>query len=446
MKVYGNSKMLALLGLGVSGGLPLFLVSKTLQAWLTQAGVDLGIIGAFSLVNLPYSLKFLWSPALDRIHPPVLSQRRGWLLICQLLLFSSILCLSLLTPGSFVLQNADCSSWWCKMGTNFAMLYRSPFFWTALLIAFFSASQDIAADAYRTDILKEEEMGAGAAIFVLGYRFALVITGGLAFTWARQMSWGEVYRSLSFLMLSMIVVTLLSPSEEIKEKDLAVVTSKGADLLGGIKQNLTVYFIEPCQEFISRFSYWWLILLFIVLYRIGDSLVNNLSVAFLLQELRATEDQIGVVQSVGLISTIVGALIGGSGVSKLGIHRSLWVFGLFQTVSNLGYAWLAWAGNSAIGIFAVINLENFCGGLATAAFTAYLMSLCNRQFTATQYAFFSSLLAISRDLLVSPAGEIVKSIGWLEFFLGTVIVSLPGLILLGWVAPWHDREQEELRS
>ncbi len=424
MKVYGNDKMLALLGLGVASGLPLFLVSKTLQAWLTKSGVDLGVIGAFSLVSLPYSLKFLWAPLLDRYHLPYLGRRRGWLLLWQGLLFLSIFGLTFLQPEGFGTVTA-CEDWGCRLTSQLGSLIKSPFFLMALLIAFCSASQDITVDAYRTEILKEEEMGAGAAIFVLGYRFALVITGGLAFAWAGQVAWEVVYRWLAPLMLIGIVITLFAPPEETLDSS----------------PSLSNYFIEPLGEFLQRPG-WWLILLFVMVYKVGDGVVGNMSVPFLLGEngLRADEAQIGIIQSVGLVSTILGTLAGGSGVSRLGINRSLWVFGGLQAVSNFSYALLAWVGNNLAGIFVAINLENFCGGLGTAAFTAFLMSLCHRQFTATQYALLSSLFAVSRDILVAPGGEIAKTIGWLNFFLASFFISLPGLVLLFWIAPWHKRQ------
>lgn len=425
MGVYGNAKMLALLGLGIASGLPLFLVQKNLQAWLTKAGVDVGIIGAFSLVSLPYSLKFLWSPIFDRYRLPFWGRRRGWLASMQGCLLVAILILSLLEPQGFTLQPTTCQpgAWVCHFLAKLATVYQSPFFWVATLIAFYGASQDIVVDAYRTEILPPSQMGAGAAIFVLGYRFALVITGGLAFALAETTSWQIIYRWLGLLMVLAILVTWVSPQEE----EASVGTS------------LSQSFIAPIKEFCNR-SYCWLILLFIPLYRIGDGLVNNMAVPFLLRNLRLEEGQLGIMQTVGLLATIVGTLVGGTGVHQLGINRSLWVFGLLQTMSNFSYALLAGVGNNWGLIFATINIENFCGGLATAAFTAYLMSLCHRQFTATQYALLSSLFAVSRDILVSPAGEIAKTIGWVNFFLGSVVVSLPGLVLLWWVAPWRQQE------
>lgn len=431
MRVYGNSKMLSLLGLGVASGLPLFLVQRNLQAWLTKADVDLGVIGAFSLVSLPYSLKFLWAPLLDRLQLPFLGRRRGWLIVLQGLLLLSILGLSFLDPTGFGEGSTSCGAgdWLCSFMGKLGLVYRSPFFWGALGIAFFSASQDIVADAYRTEVLQPEEMGAGAAIFVLGYRFALVLTGGLAFAWAAQIPWSIVYQRLAPLMALGMVVTLLAPQEQALESSVA-------------PKSIGWGFIEPLAEFIKR-SGWWLILLFIMLYKVGDGVVGNMSVPFLLGEngLGAEETQIGIIQTVGLVSTILGTLVGGSGVSQMGINRSLWVFGLLQAVSNFSYALLAFWGNNLALIFVAINLENFCGGLGTSAFTAYLMSLCNRQFTGTQYALLSSLFAVSRDILVAPGGEIVKTIGWTNFFLGSVIISLPGLILLNWVAPWSNPQE-----
>lgn len=425
MRVYGHPKMLALLGLGIASGLPLFLVQKNLQAWLSKAGVDLGVIGAFSLVSLPYSLKFLWSPVFDRYTLPFLGRRRGWLLVTQGLLLLTIVLLSFLSPGGFTLPPNSCgaSDGICSFLAKLTAVYRSPFFWVASLVAFASASQDIVADAYRTEILPTAAMGAGAAIFVLGYRFALVLTGGLAFALAETFNWDLIYRALGLLMLLAIVITWVAPPEE----------------EAGESGSLLQSFVAPLKEFVSR-SRWWLILIFVTLYRIGDGIVNNMAVPFLLNGVGLGEGQLGILQTVGLVATIVGTLVGGGAVSQLGINRSLWLFGILQTLSNFSYALLAQVGNNWGLAFLTINIENFCGGLATAGFTAYLMHLCHRQFTATQYALLSGLFALSRDVLVSPAGEVAKTIGWVNFFLGSVLVSLPGLFLLGWVAPWQNRE------
>lgn len=404
LQVFQSRKILALLFLGFASGLPLFLTSRTLQAWMTVAGVDLGSIGLFSLVALPYSLKFLWSPLLDRFVPPFLGRRRGWLVVTQVVLVLAIAAMSFQDPSK-----------------NLQLLAIN-----ALFIAFFSASQDIAFDAYRVDVLEEREMGAGAAVTVLGYRIALLVTGSLALILADRMPWNLVYLYLAGLMLLSIGFTLWAPEPERR-------VQPPDTLLQAVKL--------PFLEFFQR-SGWLkgaLILLFIVLYKFGDGLVNNMATPFLLQ-MGFSQTAIGAVQGfMGLLATIVGALTGGAVLSRIGINRSLWIFGGLQALSNLAYLALAQAGPNNTLMVLAINIENFCAGLGTAAFVAFLMSCCNPRFSATQFALLSSLMAVSRDILVAPAGKIAESVGWAPFFLLSLAAALPGLLLLPVCAPWNQR-------
>ncbi len=404
IKVFQSRKIASLLLLGVASGLPLFLTSKTLQAWMTVEGVDLANIGLFSLVGLPYSLKFLWSPLMDRFVPPFLGRRRGWLVIMQVLLTLAIAFMALQNP---------------KQALELVAI-------NALLIAFLSASQDIVCDAYRTDILTEREMGAGAAVFVLGYRISLLLTGSIALILADRIPWQMVYLCLSGLMLLTVGFTFFAPEP--------------ADDTH-IPANLRDAIILPFQEFIQRSGIIraLLILLFITLYKLGDAFVNNMATPFLLQT-GFTQTEIGAIQGgMGLIATIIGALLGGALLSKWGINRSLWIFGGLQAISNLSYFILAQLGQNQPFMVLAINIENFCGGLGTAAFIAFLMSLCNHKFSATQYALFSSLLAVSRDILVAPSGVLAKNIGWSWFFAFTIMAAIPGLLLLPWFAPWNPQ-------
>ncbi|HEY9642396.1 MAG TPA: AmpG family muropeptide MFS transporter, partial [Coleofasciculaceae cyanobacterium] len=401
LQVFQSRKILALSLLGFASGLPLFLTSKTLQAWMTVAGVNLGAIGLFSLVALPYSLKFLWSPLLDRFVPPFLGRRRGWLVITQVALVLAIAAMSLQDPSKTL---------------QFLAL-------NALLIAFFSASQDIAFDAYRVDVLEERETGAGAAITVLGYRVALLVTGSLALILADRMPWTVVYLYLAGLMTLSIGFTLWAPEPERQVRPPET-------LLAAVKL--------PFQEFFQRSGIvrGALILLFIVLYKFGDGLVNNMSTPFLLQT-GFTQTDIGAIQGgMGLLATLVGALAGGAVLSRIGINRALWVFGGLQALSNLAYLVLAQVGQNYLLMVITINIENFCAGLGTAAFVAFLMSCCNPSFSATQFALLSSLMAVSRDILVAPAGGIAAAIGWAPFFWLTLAAALPGLLLLPICAPW----------
>lgn len=399
--------MVALLLLGFASGLPLFLTSQTLQAWMKKDGVDLGVIGWFTLVALPYSLKFLWAPFLDRYIPPFLGRRRGWLVISQVGLVLAI--------GAMALQNP-------RQALNLVAI-------NAIIIAFLSASQDIAFDAYRTDVLEEREMGAGAAVAVLGYRIALLVTGSAALILADRIPWPSVYLVLAGLMGLAIAFSIFAPEPE-------------ADLRS--PATLTEAVVMPFGEFFQRSGVQRgiLILVFIVLYKLGDALVNNMVTPFLL-DMQFTQTDIGTIRGgMGLVATIVGTLAGGALLSQLGINRSLWIFGGLQAISNLVYFLLAQVGQNYPLMVLSINIENFCAGLGTAAFVAFLMSLCNPQFSATQYALLSSLMAVSRDILSAPAGQIAKATGWPLFFLLTLLAALPGLLLLPWFAPWRENKRD----
>lgn len=402
LQVVGNRRMLAILFLGFASGLPLFLTSRTLQAWMTEAGVDLTTIGLFSLVALPYSLKFLWSPLMDRFVPPFLGRRRGWLVMTQIALGLAIAAMAIHNPQTMLVA----------MALN------------ALLIAFLSASQDIVFDAYRVDVLETWELGMGAATAILGYRGALLLTGGAALALADRLPWPLVYVLLGVLMALCTLITLTSP--EPTRPDVPPATLEESVVL-------------PFQDFFSRF-HWQkgiLILLFVFLYRLGDAFVNVMVTPFLIQTGFSKTD-IGAIQGgMGLIATIVGLGIGGAVLSQIGINRSLWVFGGFQALSNLAYFLLAQVGQpDRLGMVWAINIENLCSGIGTAGLVAFMMSLCNHRFSATQYALLSSLMAVSRDLVVAPSGRLAENLGWPGFFLFTLIAALPGLGLLPFFAPW----------
>jgi MFS transporter, PAT family, beta-lactamase induction signal transducer AmpG len=403
LQVFGSRKMATLLFLGFSSGLPLFLVGNTLKAWMTVEKVDLAAIGWFSLASLPYSLKFLWSPFLDRFTLPFLGRRRGWILLTQVALTIAIAIMAFQQP---------------KQALQLLAI-------NAIVIAFFSASQDIAADAYRTDVLEKMEMGAGAAVFILGYRIALLAAGSLALILADRIPWSSVYLFMAGMMVLGIFATLFAPEpEEI---------SPPASLIDAV--------ILPFGEFFQRRGVIkaLLILVFITLYKLGDALLSNMTTPFLLQ-IGFTKTDIGAIQvGMGLIATIVGALAGGSILSRIGINRSLWLFGILQAVSNFAYLFLSYAGKNYQAMVVAINIEQFCGGLGTAAFVAFLMSLCNQKFSATQYALLSSLMAVSRDILAAPGGAIAQTTGWPLFFIITIIAAVPGLLLLPVFAPWNPQ-------
>lgn len=431
LKVFESRKMAALIFLGFASGLPLFLTSKALQAWMTTAGVSKGVIGLFSIVALPYSLKFLWSPLFDRYRLPFLGRRRGWLLLMQVLLIGAIALLGFQDPSSLqsvggvstdLCQGQAFFKGLCELWQTFKALSVSPFFLVAIIVAALSATQDINTDAYRTDVLNPSELGAGAAIFVTGYRLALIITGAIAFIMADHMPWNQVYLWLALLMSLGMVATLFAPEPEQQQAPMSL--------------NQAV--VQPFKEFFGRLGVVGAIaaLAFVVLYRFGDALLNNMATPFLL-ETGFSQTSIGAIQGgMGIIATIVGTLVGGSIFSRIGVNRSLWVFGGLQALSNIAYWLLSLVGKNDLALVAAINVENFCTGLATAGFLGFMMSLCNPKFSATQFALLSSLMAVSRDILVAPAGKIAEATGWSTFFLITIAAAIPGLLLLPVFAPW----------
>jgi MFS transporter, PAT family, beta-lactamase induction signal transducer AmpG len=405
LRIFGQPKMAVLLFLGFSSGLPFYLTSKTLQAWMTTSKVDLATIGFFSLVTLPYSLKFVWAPVMDRYVPPFLGRRRGWVFITQVLLLLVIAAMSLHDPR-----------------TGLRMLAVN-----AIAIAFFSASQDISLDAYRTDVLETREMGAGAAVFVMGYRIAMITTGALAFFLADRMSWNSVYVLISLLMIIGIVTTFIAPEPVLRDAP---------------PRTLGEAVVLPFADFFQRVGVLraLLVLLFIVVYKYSDSLAGSMTTPFLLQAGFSQSEVGAVFLGVGVVATIVGVLVAGAAIGKFGINRSLWMFVVFQGLSNLTYYFLSLSGKSHGFMVTAVITENFGLGLVTGAMTAYLMSMCNKRFTATQFALLSSLMAASRDILVAPAGKIIEAVGWPSFFLITVAMAIPPLLLLPFIAPWSRDE------
>jgi MFS transporter, PAT family, beta-lactamase induction signal transducer AmpG len=401
LRIFGQPKMAVLVFLGFSSGLPFYLTSKTLQAWMTTAKVDLATIGFFSLVTLPYSLKFVWAPVMDRYVPPFLGRRRGWVLITQLALLVAIGAMSLHDP---------------QQGLRMLAV-------NAIAIAFFSASQDISLDAYRTDVLQDREMGAGAAVFVLGYRIAMITTGALAFFLADRMPWQTVYLILASLILIGVATTFFAPEPVLNDAP---------------PKSLAEVVVLPFADFFQRAGVVraLLVLLFIVVYKYSDSLAGSMTTPFLLQAGFSQSEVGAVFLGAGVIATIFGVLAGGAVIGKVGINRSLWIFVVFQGLSNLTYYVLSLAEKNHTLMVTAVVVENFGLGLVTAAMTAFLMAMCNKRFTATQFALLSSLMAASRDILVAPAGKIAEGLGWPSFFLITVAMAIPPLLLLPLIAPW----------
>lgn len=421
--------MATLLFLGFSSGLPFALTDDAFRAWMTRAQLDLSTIGWFSWVSLPYSLKFFWSPLLDRFVPPFLGRRRGWMVVGQVGLVAVILAMAVQMAVILELSPSQRVS---------ALQLLAL---TALGITFLSATQDIAIDAYRTDVLEDRELGAGAALTILGYRVALLLTGWVAFVLADRITWQGVYIVMAVLMGLGVLASLWAPEpRKVKPPE-------------SLQQAVVAPFLEFFQRLGIRQAI--LSLVFIILFRLGDAMVAKMAVPFLAGKgLGFSDSDIGTIrQGLGLVATIVGTLAGGAVLSRIGINRSLWVFGILQAVSNLGYFALAIVGKHYPSLVLAINLENFCSGLGTAGFVGFLMSLCNAQFSATQFALLSSLMAVGRDLLAGPlAGELAQQVqqgtlgagvfggsqpGWAVFFLLTLLAAVPGLALLPIFAPWN---------
>ena len=396
--VYASPRVYPLLLLGFASGLPLALTGGTLQAWATVAGVSLQEIGFLTLVGTAYTLKFLWAPLVDRFAFPVLGRRRGWMLVSQLLLAVLIACMGLLDPGNQLM--------WLAV--------------LAVLVAFWSATQDIAFDAYSTDVLRDEERAAGAALKVMGYRLAMIVSGGLALVLAGSwLGWQHTYMLMGGLMALCGLATWLAPEPEHVARP---------------PRTLAQAVVEPLREFFTRPDAWALLLL-IVLYTLGDAFAGALSTTFLLRGVGFSTEEVGMVNKVfGLAATILGALAGGAFMARIGLYRSLMLFGLLQAVSNFGYWILAVTPQNLVTMGTVVALENICGGLGTAAFVALLMALCKQQFSATQFALLSALSAVGRTYLAGPlTPPLVQSLGWPGFFVVTVFIALPGLALLWWM-------------
>jgi len=397
LKSIVNWRMLIVFSMGFSSGLPLLLIGSTLKAWFTESGMDLTTIGFFSLVGLPYTLKFAWSPLLDRFTPPFLGRRRGWLLMSQVGLIAALSSFSLTNPSQQTVAVAA----------------------LAFLIALLSATQDIAIDAYRREILETEELGLGSSLAVNGYRIATLIAGAFALYLADHMPWSLVYTIMAAGMGIGVLTTLLAPEPQVDQAP---------------PRTMREAFVDPFIEYFSR-SGAWIILAFIVLYKVGDSMASEMTMPFYLQ-MGFTKTQIGAVAKLfGFWATIIGSLAGGLLILKLNIHRSLWVFGFLQAFSTLGFALLARIGPNLDWLAAVVTFENLCGGMGTSAYVAFMGSLTNKRFTATQYALLSSLMGVPRVIAGVPTGWMAKNMGWETFFVVCTLAAIPGMLLLFKVAP-----------
>ncbi len=478
-------RLAAILLLGFASGLPLALTGQAMQAWLTIDGIDLATIGFFGLVGIPYTFKFLWAPLMDRFEPPWLGRRRGWLVLTQLALAALLWWMSTLSPAA--------------APAGFAL--------AAALVAFLSASQDVVVDAYRTDLLPEEERGLGASVHVFAYRLAMILSGGIALIWAGQwQSWPRVYETMAAVMLVCSVLSLLAlpgvsaalkPLDSDPRRELAGFMAMLAGVFAGYwlaRQGLIALGFDPDDA--NR----WIQLLFIlaeialalplaawaarragfetlnrslssyfsqqgaaaflaliILYKLGDAFAGSLTTPFLIKGMGFAQEEVGIANKViGIWLTIFGAFIGGLIMTRLALYRSLLLFGVLQLVSNFGFYLLAQMGKGAWGevaipafdwwivaldkpamldglLLAVIAGENISGGMGTVAFVALLMGLCNQQFTATHYAMLSAFAAVGRIYVAPLSGVLSASIGWPAFFLFSIVVAIPGVVMVWWL-------------
>jgi PAT family beta-lactamase induction signal transducer AmpG len=409
---YFSRKMLTCVMLGFTSGLPLFMLYNLLSAWLKAEQVDLKSIGLFALVGFPYTWKFIWSPLMDRFHFPLLGRRRGWMFVTQLALMAAIGSFGFYSP-----QN-DLSAIVALAG----------------MVAFLSASQDIVIDAYRRELLNEHEQGSGTALFVNAYKLSTLVPGSLSLILSDFMSWQMVFGITGLFMLPGMLTTLMIAEPQI---------------YGTPPRTLREAVVEPFREFIQRsgWSHAALILAFIFLYKLGDSMATALATPFYM-ELGYTRTQIGLVaKNAGLWASLAGGILGAVWLEKTGVNRGLWIFGVLQAVAILGFALLAQTG---IGLAAgaqpdtlllglVIGLEAFAVGLGTAAFTGYIATTTDQRYTATQFALFTSLAAVPRTFFNAITGFIVAETGWFTFFLICFVLAIPGMLLLPKIAPWNPK-------
>ena len=401
-----TQKMLICIFTGFTSGLPLFILISLLPAWLMDSGLELKAIALFSFIQLPYVLKFLWAPLFDGFSFSM-GRRRGWLIIFQVLLLVSISMAGLLDPKSQIMTVAIIST----------------------AIAFFSASQDAVIDAYRRELLLDKEVGLGTAIHVNAYRIAGLIPGSLALILADSFPWELVFFITGLFMIPGIILTIL-----IKEPLLKVMPPKT------VKEAV----IEPFMEFINRkgIKEAILILLFIFLYKIGDSMATALATPFYM-DLGFSMTEIGVIaKTVGFWASIIGGILGGILMIKIGINRALWIFGFMQMFATLSFAWLAISGYSPLILGITVGLEFFAAGLGTTAFIAYIAKTTNPKFTATQFALFTGLSAVPRTITNASTGYLVEFFGWHNFFIFCSFIAIPGMILLIKIAPWNKSYSE----
>jgi MFS transporter, PAT family, beta-lactamase induction signal transducer AmpG len=405
-----SPKMLVMLLTGFSSGLPLLLIGSTLKFWMREEGLDLTTIGFFGLVGLPYTLKFLWAPVMDRLVSSALGRRRGWMLGTQIALMITIASLALTHPA----------------------IQLSALAVLCVLVAFFSASQDIVLDAYRRESLSNEELGIGSSMFIYGYRLGMLVAGALALFLADQesLSWNAVYFIMGAMMSVGILTTWFAPEPTIP----APPPASWQEAITG-----------PFLEFFSRPGAL-MMLLFILLYKVGDSMASEMLSPFMVDLGVSKTDYAMIVKVFGMIALMAGGLIGGLVVYRLGIVPSLFILGFLQMISTAGFVILAYTGNHLPTLTAVIAFETISSGLGQTAFVAFMASLTNKRFTATQYALLTSFMGIPRVFAGSTTGVLATWLGWEGFFLLCTVIALPGLFLIPYLRRLEENHQSLTRQ
>ncbi|GAB2177623.1 AmpG family muropeptide MFS transporter [Dongia sp. agr-C8] len=421
LAVYLEPRQFIILVMGFASGLPLLLTLSTLSYWLSKVGIDKTTIGLFALAGTPYTFKFLWSPAIDQMPLPVLTrllgQRKGWLFLLQLFLAAAIFALGFTDPAIDPQMTAI----------------------VVLAVAFFSASQDIVVDAYRIEILKPEEQGAGAGSTQVGYRIGLLLAGAGAVALSDFVSWQVVFAFLAGAILICAVFTLFVPEPD---RHAATAPTVQRMIPGGtygawIDRSV----VQPFMDFVRRPG-WVIILIFILFYKFGDAFGGTMATPFY-NEIGFTGVEIAAITKVwGVLATALGTIVGGAVVARIGVFKTLMIGGVLQAVTNLLFSMLAMQGHDLLWLGIAISADNLAGGLAAAAFVAYLSDLCNRAFTATQYALLTSFMAYGRTLMSSGSGWLADHMPWVEFWAATALMAIPGLVFLVWITRLYPNEKK----
>ena len=402
--IFLNKRMLICVFLGLASGMPLYVLYQLVPAWLRFEGVDLSTIGLFALLTIPYNWKFMWAPFIDRFRLPFLGRRKGWILLTQVLLLFSIAGFGGIDPNVNI----------------------RPVIWMVLATAFFSATQDIVIDGYRRELLPDNELGLGNSIHVNAYRISSLVPGSLALILSDSLPWSVVFPIVAAFMLVGIVATLFFP--ETSDDVLAPASMRAA-------------IVDPFVEFFTRdsFKHAVLVLLFIVLYKLGDNMATALQTPFFI-DLGYSGTDIGVVAKfANLGASIVGGFVGGIIMLKISINRALWLFGGVQMATILGYAWLSITDANLVALFLANSFEYFGVGLGAAAITAFIAAQTDKRFSVTQLALLLSFVTLARTFTSAAAGFIIEAVGYFNFFLLCFVLAIPGMALLYWVAPWSKR-------